>query len=252
MFTVTSLRTSKCMSLCVLRNTHRAHTWCQRHQIDPLASAPSLAPTTATAPAAAAGHVVLCSALLLLKTLCRAHYKLIIPVPSCSCFAKHTPAHTHASIWPHNWQLTGKNRERGTAAGMGMVTVTPLPYAAHSSLLKYKFCVCTANPSNVCRNRPSPVFCVPGRNMKRIIFMMRCYTLHEPNEWNLCSKIHLFEWGVAIFRFQSGSREHSDFGIVVRGGGQGGCPLLCGCGSWHKLSVHQSLPGVCVMCLGLR
>lgn len=59
-------------------------------------------------------------------------------------------------------------------------------------------CACTADASNL-HTIPAPNF-LSEYNMKRIIFMMLSYTLHEPNEWHLCSKIHLFG-GVALWIF---------------------------------------------------
>lgn len=100
-----------------IRHTRGVIVIRSNHELPRLAPGLAVALVLALAPAVAAGHVVLCSALLLLKTLCRAHYKLIIPVPSCAFYHAHTPTHTFAhsrtagSIWLH--RATDRHEPRG-------------------------------------------------------------------------------------------------------------------------------------------
>lgn len=129
-YSVTSLRTSKCMRLSVSCNAHQAHTWCHRHQVDPLMALLPLLPRLPRMPLLL---VTLCSALLLLKTLCRAHYKLIIPV---LYYYTHTHTHTDTHVLGYSYRCrtytdTDRDRDRGTDAGNGARSWPPWCHMLH-------------------------------------------------------------------------------------------------------------------------
>lgn len=100
----------------------------------------------------AAQLVTFCSVRLLLKTLCRAHYKLIIPVPHCLDAATHTLS--HAQVVVSHMYVKG-----GTCRGAMLVA-----YATHSTGCGVE------------------IFCpLAKHNMKRIIFIIPT-PIHCPEE----------------------------------------------------------------------
>lgn len=103
---------------------------------------------------------LLCFASLLLKTLCRAHYKLIIPVLSCAF--GHTLTHTHTlSRTDTLLQVCESGHEAGTEHGS-------LPPSPNGGQGHHDGAICYTH-TLIAVKYFAPR---PKRNMKRIIFIM--------------------------------------------------------------------------------